>query len=677
MDFRAFLLVASCSVLIAAAGPAPGDDTVFARIPSVSGEPGEEVAVEFRADIPLPIALFQFRFDLSKAAAEYLRVDVAGTASAGAPPTGIWYDPHFFSGGYVAGIKYRARNDDQFLQPGDDLLLIEAVFRIRADAPVGEYQIVVDEASFTSKEAWTMPVELAPPGSLIVESPAGPRPVGDLAAIQVGEEVRLSWKATEAWDAVRVERDGVLLAEVGGTETAFTDRPAPGLRSYRVTALRAGKSSLPATCEILVQVARPPGVRDLACAMADGEVRLDWTNGAAYEAIAIFRNEKVVAALPGDAVTFTDSFTSDLYTVYTVQGRVDGTEAQPASCRLNEQSGLYVYRAEEVRAAPGSRMVPVRVFATNPTIAQGMQIAFRIDPALAAIRELSIDGMASEEYALEFMYQVRQLETGETACGIYYESGPMIRDFPAGAERPVLTVVVDVRDDVPDGTVIPVELGWFGSPPLPCSVTYHGESQTDVTEVRPGAILVGSSPVPEVKGATAVVRAGEPGPGGGDVEAGAVLLRWTNAAAYSSIRIERDARAIAEIAGADLSYSDPSAGPGLHRYRIVARQGVRESFPAVVAALPSGVPGTFLRGDGNRDHRVDIADPIATLSHLFYGGPQPPCLDGADADDSGRIDISDALITISCIFLGEGPLPEPGTDVPWFDPTPDVLGCAD
>jgi len=82
----------------------------------------------------------------------------------------------------------------------------------------------------------------------------------------------------------------------------------------------------------------------------------------------------------------------------------------------------------------------------------------------------------------------------------------------------------------------------------------------------------------------------------------------------------------------------------------------------------------MLRGDANHDMDLDVSDPVATLSYLFLGLSEPPCLDAADADDSGDLDVTDAILTINFLFLGG---PPPAAPYPTFelDPTEDGLSC--
>ena len=85
-------------------------------------------------------------------------------------------------------------------------------------------------------------------------------------------------------------------------------------------------------------------------------------------------------------------------------------------------------------------------------------------------------------------------------------------------------------------------------------------------------------------------------------------------------------------------------------------------------------PG-FQRGDTNFDRRVDISDPVATLSWLFTGGAAPNCADAADSNDSGMVDISDAVFTLAFLFTGGSEPPTPGPHGCGEDPTEDELSA--
>jgi hypothetical protein len=84
---------------------------------------------------------------------------------------------------------------------------------------------------------------------------------------------------------------------------------------------------------------------------------------------------------------------------------------------------------------------------------------------------------------------------------------------------------------------------------------------------------------------------------------------------------------------------------------------------------------SFVRGDTNRDGKVDLSDAIAVLSYLFLGGREPACQEAGDVNDSGALELSDAIYLLNHLYLGAtqpaAPYPEPGRD-----PTPDLLGCS-
>ncbi|MCZ6793716.1 MAG: hypothetical protein O7J95_08900, partial [Planctomycetota bacterium] len=91
-------------------------------------------------------------------------------------------------------------------------------------------------------------------------------------------------------------------------------------------------------------------------------------------------------------------------------------------------------------------------------------------------------------------------------------------------------------------------------------------------------------------------------------------------------------------------------------------------------------PRPFVRGDSNRDGRVDIADPINTLNGIFQGTGnafQVRCIDRVDANDDGRADISDAIYTLLYLFSGGGAPPAPGPLSDGQDPTADQQVCFD
>ena len=656
----------------------PGEEPSSLRVSSASGEPGEDVALEFRADLTQPLRSIYVQFDISPGV-EFARVEVDGTASAHAMPRGIIHYPRFDRGGYVGGVRFDMQGQRSHVEPGLDLLLFRAVFRVRHDAAPADHIVRVLLVDATTPDSRTIPFRFEDNARFTVLPPSRPRPVGGLSCNPFGGGITLSWALAEEYEAIRIFRDGSLLVELPGSAMTYVDALEPGPRRYAVAAVRGGIESLPAVREVLIEEPRPVPIGLFRCSPIEEGVRLSWTNGEAYDYLAVFRNGKRIADLAGSATQHDDPYRSELFTIYTVQGGKDGVDTLASSCTLNELSERFALRADDVRADPGEGLVMARIFVTNPAPLEALQIALRVDPNLARIRELILDGTVSDAAQYDFFAYQRTLEGGETAAGIGFDYVPPLGFlFPAGGDQHCLTLVLDLLPAASNGSRIPIQLGRhpdivFGSPPLYCIVTVNGSSR--LLEVQDGSILVGDSPIPEIDGARAEpLGAGGGGAGAEGNDGGSIALSWRNAAPYDGIRIERDGARIADLSGESESHIDAHPGPGAHRYRLVAVQAGVESFPAIAWSRPRGIPGTFVRGDADGDGRINLTDAIHIFRHLFQGGRQPECLDAADADDNGSLALTDPIAILIHLFLGRNPLPLPGPE-PWFDPSGDDLSC--
>jgi hypothetical protein len=111
--------------------------------------------------------------------------------------------------------------------------------------------------------------------------------------------------------------------------------------------------------------------------------------------------------------------------------------------------------------------------------------------------------------------------------------------------------------------------------------------------------------------------------------------------------------------------------PAGSRSRVLIWNPTRDSI-----TLPDGLP-IFVRGDSNGDGRVDIADAVKALEHLFLGTAEIRCLAAADADGSDVLDLTDPIGVLGHLFLGgPGAIAEPGPHA--CSPDRDsLLGCAE
>ena len=82
---------------------------------------------------------------------------------------------------------------------------------------------------------------------------------------------------------------------------------------------------------------------------------------------------------------------------------------------------------------------------------------------------------------------------------------------------------------------------------------------------------------------------------------------------------------------------------------------------------------SFIRGDGNNDLTVNVADAVFILNFLFSSLPSD-CLDALDTNDDGGTDIADAVAVLAFLF-SSGSAPPPPYPNPGPDPTADALDC--
>jgi hypothetical protein len=92
---------------------------------------------------------------------------------------------------------------------------------------------------------------------------------------------------------------------------------------------------------------------------------------------------------------------------------------------------------------------------------------------------------------------------------------------------------------------------------------------------------------------------------------------------------------------------------------------------------PGQLRGCFRRGDSDSNGKVNLTDPIVTLTHLFRGGVTPTCLDAADFNDDGIVEITDPILVLTFLFQGVDLSTPPGPYDCGNDPTRDSLAPCD
>jgi hypothetical protein len=146
-----------------------------------------------------------------------------------------------------------------------------------------------------------------------------------------------------------------------------------------------------------------------------------------------------------------------------------------------------------------------------------------------------------------------------------------------------------------------------------------------------------------------------------DPESGPLWFKWTESENYVS------SEAVANL----------ELPVGSYTFTLEVRDefGVTDTDEVTIVVIKTSSTIIFIRGDANRDSRIDIADPVKILYYLF-ADESVTCLDACDVNDSGLIDIADPIYELDYLFAHKNapPIPYPEAGV---DPTEDELDCVE
>jgi hypothetical protein len=654
---------------------------------SISGEPGGVVDVPVIATFANPLRSLWAGIRYDPERLEFLEYHVEGSAAGAASPPFLFQNK-FAPGDAIFGIEDNRSGPGELyhVPPGVRQPLGNLRFRVLAAAEAGSAVVkpvknVPGTAGSTgffldpdaTGASQTLDPELIP-GSVTVLPPQGPRPVGDLVCEQFLDRIHLSFTLTQAYDEIEVSRDGSRITTLPGSQTAFIDQLSGiGSVSYSVQARRGAAVSIASTCEVLAVSPAAPPVRDLAC--FDGA--LTWTSPLPYDRLTIFRNSEQIAQLPGESQGFQDATRFDSLTFYTIVGELEGFRSPDVSC---VDHGVWIMEIGDVQVPVGADRVLVPVFVTTSSTVQGLEFHILIDQTrFKLIRDMDSALAGTVGFPDPEFFGMGQGPSKNPAAGIVYDYNAPAepeKDLPVGLRQHVINFPFQPLGSFSEGDSFPVTFEYGG---FTLRVGPIGVESQDVDLYIPGEIRFGTGGGPAaVKSIQAMVapggagggQAGQPGRGTSNIS-----LSWQNASSYEKLRVERNGLMIAEVHGQATGYVDAQVAGGVYTYKVVGLDKGKASFPATILLSTLSPPGAFLRGDANRDGKINIADPIATLNFLFYDGPSLPCEDAADSDDDGRLNLTDAIITIHYLFLGDAVLKAPGATYPWFDPTPDGITC--
>ena len=142
-------------------------------------------------------------------------------------------------------------------------------------------------------------------------------------------------------------------------------------------------------------------------------------------------------------------------------------------------------------------------------------------------------------------------------------------------------------------------------------------------------------------------------------------------------RLPHDVMSFAEYEGFGVRVLDADGALVLEGAISVPGSGGAADLASFTFNVVGPYDARFFRGDVDRNLAVNLTDVIDTLNMLFLGQQMPVCRDAMDTNDDGELDIADPILTLVHLFVGSRELPYPGSRVPGFDPTPDLLECED
>ena len=650
-------------------------------IGSALGEPGETVAVDITASFDTELIGFAVFFQYDRSILELTGFDLRDSAFAGHNPVNALFGVYDEDGalGLVGYSPTRSDERHRLVHPGEGILVGRAMFRVLASASHGRTGIELVEGSRRTQTSFQFDVggveetvlpELNGSGSVDVLGVSGPRPVGYLTCVQDLDRIVLEYELTQDFDELIVRRDGREVALFDGSvRRVELEQGELGVTSFSVVGRVGDAESRAAECELQVRSARAPGVENLRC---DAGL-LQWTLPRGFDAIYVHRDGGLLAVLPGDAESYMPVDESDGSAVYEVVSFVGGFESEPAVCIAN---GEWAFELPDVlvRSDVSELEVPVLATMPLPVACVGMHLDVSgaplefvrdIDPSLAR----TLSDVEPELVALGIGVE------GVPSVGIIYDLMPPRQEYKVlhpGVRQLVFRFRFTVQGPLVEGDVFPLQLVGRSSF---CSEVNGFSEDFRPTFLVPGEIRVLDS---TAQAEAIIGLAGSPIGDGGVAVNGAppgVRLRWRTTRQLDSIRVERNGALLTELPGDATEYQDRSTGAGHFTYRLVGLVNGVTTYPARTYVTTLSSDHFFLRGDTDRDHRVTLSDPIRTLGYLFLRGESLSCEDAADADDDGSLTLSDAVLTLRHLFLAGPPLPSPGSRVPWYDPTPDELGC--
>lgn len=148
--------------------------------------------------------------------------------------------------------------------------------------------------------------------------------------------VFLDWIEPMSYDFLRIERDGVSIAEIVGGIGQYQDPDALSGSTpvYQISGFSASVPSPPSTCSVDVD-----GIIDapdaLSCLDNGSGVLLIWQNHLPYSSLTVHRQGSLYQTLPAETSTFIDNSPIEgIPVIYEVMGTIDGELGEASQCMI-------------------------------------------------------------------------------------------------------------------------------------------------------------------------------------------------------------------------------------------------------------------------------------------------------------------------------------------------------
>ncbi|MGE3165911.1 MAG: FG-GAP-like repeat-containing protein [Planctomycetota bacterium] len=555
-------------------------------------------------------------------------------------------------------------------------------------------------------------------------------PISALTCTQMTLDVALSWNNGQAYDALTVRRDGVIVANLSGAASSYTDlAPSAGNHSYSIVGSSASLSSAPISCVVFVSTVTP--ATNVTCVQFDADVQLQWQNGGgvgggSYANVEVRRGGDLIALLPGNAQQYLDVGPPLGLALYSITGVIGGDSSAQASCVINvaptNATDLVLDFTQDDAGATPSAGAIAEALGANARV-----VNLAIVSSVTELLTLNIDMDDFERVWVELgtfpnnkvlspaegTLLANYVTNGVGGSDLYLSGGDTFFFDPQTALHGLLAL-----DATADGfgSVANVQGVAAANCDLSSFTTkvFNGEDDSVDRLVATGtgeSILranVGGNQyftgvftdVPN--GGAIIAQSCELGGIGAPHDRQDLVLAYLHCfpsgfpppvASFTAspmsgvvpLTVNFTSTSTGFVDSATWLFGDGGIAVGnsvTHTYFVpgsfevsltVDGPGGTDilSVPDAVTVFPMGV--LFIRGDANSDGSLNIGDAVAMLDYLFGGG-SVTCEKALDANDDGSLNVADAIRVLSHLFSGSGPLPAPFPTCNG-DPTSDSLTC--